>query len=227
MSNQEKKDNIISAIVTVLVMILLLIISLFISMTSLDPPPPPKKVLLIEMSSGGGGGGNSAPQKAVAKPTPSQNLASQNAADAPSVAKPQPNTTSKPTAPVVEQPKVDQNAVYRPGKGGGAGGGSGSGSGSGKGSGIGPGEGSGSGGGIGYGNGNRGYAKIPDMTINEKGQVVVEVHVSANGDVINARILPNGTTITNSEIQKECIRRAKQTKYRPGDEELRKIVFKS
>ena len=106
--------------------------------------------------------------------------------------------------------------------------GSGSGSGSGYGSGIGPGEGSGSGGGIDYGTGSRGMINNINTTVNEEGQVCVEVHVTAEGNVISARVINTAkfkTTISNSAIQAQCIAQAKQTRYKAGKEELRVIIF--
>jgi hypothetical protein len=95
--------------------------------------------------------------------------------------------------------------------------------------GSGEGAGEGSGRGIGYGSGNRAYVNIPDVNINENGTVHVEVHVTAQGNVINARILNTTkypTTITNAKIQQDCITRALSAKYITGKEELRIIVFR-
>ena len=119
-------------------------------------------------------------------------------------------------------PTVNQNAMFKGGKGG-------SGIGTGTGSGLGPGEGSGSGGGIGYGTGSRGLVKQINTEISEEGQVAVEVHVMADGTVSEARIVNNSkgrTTITNTYIQQQCIREAKKVRYKPGKEELRIILFK-
>ena len=105
---------------------------------------------------------------------------------------------------------------------------SGSGIGSGTGSGLGPGEGAGSGGGVGYGTGHRGMINNIDATVNEEGQVCVEVHIAADGHVIDARVINNSkhkTTITNRNIQQQCVARAKQAIYKAGKEELRIIVF--
>ncbi|MCL1969682.1 MAG: hypothetical protein FWF65_09090, partial [Bacteroidetes bacterium] len=122
-------------------------------------------------------------------------------------------------------------AAYRPGKGGGASGGTGTGNGTGAGMGLGSGEGAGegSGKGIGYGSGNRAYVNIPDVSISENGIVYVEVHVTAQGNVINARILSTSkypTNITNAKILEDCLTRARNAKYVTGKEELRIIVFK-
>ena len=116
-----------------------------------------------------------------------------------------------------------QSAMYR-GRGG-----SGSGGGSGEGSGLGPGTGGGHGGGIDYGTGSRGMINNINTTVNEEGQVCVEVHVTEEGNVISARVINTSkfkTTITNSTIQAQCLAQAKQARYKPGKEELRVIIFK-
>lgn len=109
------------------------------------------------------------------------------------------------------------------------GGGIGSGSGGGFGSGLGPGTGGGHGGGVGYGTGSRGMINNINTTVNEEGQVCVEVHVTEEGNVISARVINTSkfkTTITNSTIQAQCLAQAKQARYKPGKEELRVIIFK-
>ena len=208
---------------------------------------------------GGGGGGNSnylgsgngigVPSAGVPASGDAINLATQLTDDAPALGaggtpKPQDNSGA------VGDPKPEPGATYRPsgggigpGSGGGTGGGRGTGTGTGTGSGSGPGSGSGTGMGIGSGDGSgigpgkgpgyssakRNYVNIPDVNINENGVVYVEVHVTAQGNVINARILSTPkypTTITNAKIQQECIARASSAKYAAGKEELRIIVFK-
>jgi hypothetical protein len=119
--------------------------------------------------------------------------------------------------------KLDPGIAYRPEKGSGTSGGTGTGTGTGIGMGLGSGK------GIGYGSGNRGYVNIPDVNINEIGVIYVEVHVTEQGDVINARILSTPkypTSITNEKTQQEVLRRALAAKYKSGKEELRIIVFK-
>ena len=121
-----------------------------------------------------------------------------------------------------------QSAMYKGRGGTGSGGGLGSGIGSGTGSGLGPGEGGGHGGGIGYGTGTRGMINTINTTVNQEGQVCVEVHVTAEGNVISARVINTAkfrTTISNNAIQAQCIAQAKQARYKPGKEELRVIIF--
>jgi len=84
------------------------------------------------------------------------------------------------------------------------------------------------GGGVGYGTGHRGMINSIDATLNVEGHVCVEVHVAADGHVIDARVINNSrykTTVTDRKIQHECVARAKQARYKPGKEELRIIIF--
>ena len=86
----------------------------------------------------------------------------------------------------------------------------------------------GHGGGVGYGTGSRGMINTINTTVNEEGQVSVEVHVTAEGNVISARVINTAkfkTTISNSAIQAQCIAQAKQARYKAGKEELRVIIF--
>lgn len=229
--SEERKNKVISASVTTLVMGLLFLILIFCSFSYQNPPPAPKKVIFIELADlgGGGGGGNQADAKSATKASSAPNMATQNSEEAPSVVtnpNPKPNAN---TTPVINTPKPDNNAMFRPGMGGGSGGGTGTGTGSGTGTGIGPGTGDHSGGGIGYGVGNRGMVRIPDMTIKEEGVVYVEVHVNADGTVQDAKVLNTSkypTSITSAAIRNECLNRAKNVKYVSGKEELRIIVFK-
>ena len=94
--------------------------------------------------------------------------------------------------------------------------------------GSGSGVGSGFGDGIDYGTGSRGLVQQINTSVNEEGQVCVEVHVLADGTVSEARVINNSkhkTTITNRLIQQQCVQEAKRAKYKPGKEELRIIVF--
>ncbi len=229
--DNDKKYKIISGCVTVIAMGILTIFMICCGFTRSVPPPPAKKALLIELNSigGGGGGGVEAPSPQHQTSSSSEQIATQNAEEAPSVPTSHVRKPNSTQTQAVTQPKPDPNAAYRPGRGGGKGGGNGTGTGSGTGSGLGPGEGDGSGGGIGYGAGNRGYTYMPDLTVSETGQVYVEVHVSADGTVIDARVVNNSkypTTITNRKIQADCVAKAKTAKYKQGKEELRIIVFK-
>ncbi len=227
--NENRKDNVIAWCSTIGAMALLLILLLACSLKTQIPPPPPKQMVYVDIASLGGGGGGGTPEVA-SKPKPSagQNYATQNAQDAPAVNHSDRHSTNQQTQTAPSTPKPDQSSMYRGRSGSGSGGGSGSGIGSGSGSGLGPGEGGGSGGGVGYGTGHRGMINNIDATVNEEGQVCVEVHIAADGHIIDARVINNNrykTTITNRNIQQQCVARAKQAIYKPGKEELRIIIF--
>jgi len=251
----ETKNKVVSSFVTTVVMTLLLLLLYVLRLYSQVPPPEPKKMILIELTPYGGGGGGGGGRGGIGgfnMPTPENalanevmNMATQNAEDAPEIA-----SNSKPANPkkdnevaATTEPKPEPGATYSSRKGSstgsgsgtghgtGTGSGSGSGSGSGTGMGIGSGDGAGigSGRGIGYGTGIRNYVNIPDVNINENGTVYVLVHVTAQGNVINADIISTSkypTTITNTKVRQECISRALSAKYSPGKEELRIIEFK-
>jgi hypothetical protein len=228
-TNENRKDNVIAWCTTIGTMALLLILLLACSLKTQIPPPPPKQMVYVDIAPMGGGGGGGTPQVASnPKPASGQNYATQNAQDAPAVNHSDKTTTKPSTQTVPSTPKPDQSSMYHGRGGTGSGGGSGSGIGSGTGSGLGPGEGAGSGGGVGYGTGHRGMINNIDATVNEEGQVCVEVHIAADGHIIDARVINNSnykTTITNRNIQQQCVARAKQAIYKPGKEELRIIVF--
>lgn len=223
-------------------MAVVLLLLYFCGLYSQFPPPEARNLVLIEFmpeSGGGGGGGGSDKQRSVTKTiNEAPNISTQLSEEAPKVFTNNESAQSQ-NNNLVEEPKPEPGATYRrgSGSGGGSGSGSGTGTGSGTGMGVGPGSGSGTGGGagsgtgrgIGYGTGNRKYVNIPDVNIHENGVVYVEVHVTTQGNVINARILSNEkypTNITNAQIRQECINRALSAKYVAGKEELRIIVFK-
>jgi outer membrane biosynthesis protein TonB len=229
----ERKNRVISSSVTALIMTLVFVVLYFLGLSSPVPPPPAKQMIMIEFTSGGGGGGGSEmPKSAHNVSNSAPDLATQDFEEAPVVTRnPKPSETKTDNNVVASEPRQEPGAAYRPGTGGGSGGGTGTGTGTGAGMGLGSGEGAGagSGRGIGYGSGNRAYVNIPDVNINETGVVYVEVHVTAQGNVINARILSTQkypTNITNAKVQEECLARALSAKYVTGKEELRIIVFK-
>ena len=228
-SNENRKDNVIAWCSTIGTMTLLLILLLACSLKTQIPPPPPTQMVYVDIEPMGGGGGGGTPQVASnPKPAAGQDYATQNAQDAPAVNHSNRTSTNTQSQTVPSTPKPDQSSMYHGRGGSGRGGGSGSGIGSGTGSGLGPGEGGGSGGGVGYGTGHRGMINNIDATVNEEGQVCVEVHIAADGHIIDARVINTSqhkTTITSRNIQQQCVARAKQALYKPGKEEMRIIVF--
>lgn len=228
---KEKKNHLISAGGTLISMGIVLIFLLLCSFKQENPPPPAKKIIMVELEDygGGGGGGGTPQQPTIGKNSLSENIVTDNSPNAPVINRPVSNKTNKTSETTT--PKINHNAIFSGvggGSGSGNGTGSGSGTGSGKGTGIGDGNGDGIGNGIGEGTGDRGYRKKPNIVIDvhEKGEVHVEVLVDANGNVTKARIIPGKTTITNTAIQNECLRRAKAAQYITGKEEFRHIIFR-
>lgn len=225
--DQKRKHKTIASLITVMSMAVMFLVLFCCGMEHQNPPPQPKKSIMIELdfeTGGGGGGGDESAPTPTRTPQPSgENVATQDFEDAPA-------SSPTPKTPAADnKPKVDKNSLFRPGSGGGSGGGTGTGRGTGRGDGLGPGEGSGSGGGIGYGSGGRRYTIPKGTSIDRNGVVYVEVHVAADGRVIDAKVISNPkypTTITDSDILNECVSRAKTAKYAPGKEELRVIMFK-
>ena len=230
--DHNTKDDLISSGVSIISMILIIVLLMVFGLKSVIPPPPPKKTFYVDIAEyvgGGGGGGTPEATRSTPRASSSPNVATQNAQDAPSVARSDKPTNTQNTQPAVSTPKPDESSMYRGRGGTGSGGGSGSGIGSGDGSGLGPGTGGGHGGGVGYGTGSRGMINNINTTVSEEGQVCVEVHVSPEGNVLSARVINTTkfkTTISNSAIQAQCITQAKQARYKPGKEELRVIIFK-
>ena len=216
--DHNTKDDLIASGSTIAALVLIIVLLLAFGLKSIIPPPPPKKTFYVdiaEYAGGGGGGGTPDPTPSTSRQPSGQTYATQNAQSAPSVAQSdKPSTTN--SQPAVSTPKPDQSAMFQKGKyGNGSGGGGGNGIGPGNGDGLGPGEGDGHGGGIGYGDGTR--KRINDINTNvpEEGQVCVEIHITADGTVIDARIINTSkfkTTITNSAILNQCIAQAKKAR---------------
>lgn len=223
---KEQKDRLWSGLSSVMSIALIIVLLLTFGLKSQIPPPPPKKTFYVELDAevgGGGGGGMDAPSPNKVTNTAAPNYATQNVQQAPSVAHSDKTSTTTQQA----QPKVDQSAMFKGGKGGsGSGGGKGDGIGSGTGMGNGPGEGDGSGGRYGQGTGYRGMTSRPSLEIKEDhGTVCVEVFIEEDGTVSKAVLVPAKSSITNSSIQRACLQKAKQIKYDKGKRERRYVVF--
>lgn len=226
-NKKEQKDRMWSGLSSLLSIALIIVLLLTFGLKSQIPPPPPKKTFYVELDAevgGGGGGGMDAPSPNKVTNTAAPNYATQNASAAPAVSHSE-NTSTTTTQPA--QPKVDQSAMFKGGKGGsGSGGGKGPGIGHGSGWGNGPGEGGGSGGGYGKGTGHRGMTSCPSFEIKEDhGTVCIEVFIEENGTVSKVTLVPAKSSITNSSIQQACLQKAKNIKYDPGKKERRYVVF--
>ncbi|MBS7313972.1 MAG: hypothetical protein KIG54_04260, partial [Bacteroidales bacterium] len=113
--------------------------------------------------------------------------------------------------PQSEETKIDQNALFTKGRvKKGSGGSTGVGEGSGKGSG---GEGGGSG--ISFSLAGRGSKSLPlpTATSSENGSIVVEIRVDQEGNVVFAKAVWKGTTLTDTNLWRRCEQAAKKSKF--------------
>ena len=220
-NKQEKKHKIIAVVSVAVVYVLMFVCFVFLGLTH-QVPPPPEYGIEVDMSGGGGGGSSGSQDKVSTTKATSQTAQriSTQRTDA---------TTAVPSGKEVQTKSepaqtVNQRAMFTKRTQQGSGG-EGTGQGIGKGSGIGPGEGSGSGGGIGSGQGigegdfwldGRPVVKkaFPKSKNNLEGVVVVEFRADRNGNVIYAKAGVKGTTITDSDVWRECERAAKESKFK-------------
>ncbi len=151
-------------------------------------------------------------------------------------------TTAAPVValPKVEERKVNQAALYKPGSKGNPGaetgtkegngtGGDGTGNGGGNGSGTGPGSGGGSGTGHGGGNGDgvgiyydltgRNWLAKPSISDNsqEQGKVVIDIVVDKYGKVLSANGPGRGSTTTSSNLVRKAKEAALKAKFSASD----------
>lgn len=229
-TKRTRNYRIISATVTCVTLVLIIVLLLACGLKSQVPPPPPKNLFYVDIVSvggGGGGGGIAKSRPAQVHRASGQPYATQNAQEAPAINTSEShNPNVEPAAPA--KPVLNPDATYHGRSGTGSGGGSGSGIGSGTGFGLGAGTGGGSGGGNGYNTEKRTLMNNIDLNVNIPGQVYVEVHVSTDGIVTSAEVINNSkykTTITNSDIQKQCVEKAKQARFERGKDEYRVIFF--
>lgn len=244
MSRQDK-HRLISAGSTFVIMALLFIFMIFCGFTNKIPPDPPKKIVMVELEEFGdghqGGGNRQAGGSSGEDRTPP------TAADETAVNTSQPTTqvrqnthtevrsnVKQTSTPAQQQPKVNNNALFKGAPSNGQGTGKDLGAGHQRGNGLGLGT-DGSGGnttGRGLGTGTRKYRGTPNLTVNVDEQpgnrVYVEVDVNGNGDVVGAKVLNNKQYKTTATVRTQnlCLERAKTVKYvSNGIAEYRVIVF--
>ncbi len=220
-----KSPQIKGIVGTIIVHALLLLCFFFFGFKTPLPLPAEQG---IEIDMGGGGGGSASSSEIIeeTQPSNSENNATQDIEEAPSLTKTEkPVITKKDisTEKKIEEPKIDSRLLYKKGKGK-----KGSGEGDGDGSGIGNGKGTGKGNGIGDGDGDGiGPGKGPGFSLtgrsakllpkpsfdNVQGKVVVRIKVDRNGKVIDAEAISKGSTIANTKIWKVCEEYAMKAKF--------------
>lgn len=227
--------KLIGLIVSIVAHGLLILCLLLMGLRYPDPPPPE---LGVEMDMGefsdvgtdsehaAEGGEDLSSESSYANDD--NNELTQQSEDVPLTSKKTPSPTKnkkKPkdnVKPQSEETKIDQNALFTKGRvKKGSGGSTGVGEGSGKGSG---GEGGGSG--ISFSLAGRGKKSLPEPTAtsSENGSIVVEIRVDQEGNVVFAKAVWKGTTLTDTNLWRRCEQAAKKSKFtaKPDAPELQK-----
>ena len=227
--------KLIGLIVSIVAHGLLILCLLLMGLRYPDPPPPE---LGVEMDMGefsdvgtdsehaAEGGEDLSSEGSYANDD--NNELTQQSEDVPLVSKKTPSPTKnkkKPkdnVKPQSEETKIDQNALFTKGRvKKGSGGSTGVGEGSGKGSG-----GEGGGCGIAFSLAGRGKNSItlPTATSSENGSIVVEIRVDQEGNVVFAKAVWKGTTLTDTNLWRRCEQAAKKSKFtaKPDAPELQK-----
>ena len=216
--------KLIGLIVSIVAHGLLILCLLLMGLRYPDPPPPE---LGVEMDMGefsdvgtdsehaAEGGEDLSSESSYANDD--NNELTQQSEDVPLTSKKTPSPTKnkkKPkdnVKPQSEETKIDQNALFTKGRvKKGSGGSTGVGEGSGKGSG---GEGGGSG--ISFSLAGRGKKSLPEPTAtsSENGSIVVEIRVDQEGNVVFAKAVWKGTTLTDTNLWRRCEQAAKKSKF--------------
>ena len=216
--------KLIGLIVSIVAHGLLILCLLLMGLRYPDPPPPE---LGVEMDMGefsdvgtdsehaAEGGEDLSSESSYANDD--NNELTQQSEDVPLVSKKTPSPTKnkkKPkdnVKPQSEETKIDQNALFTKGRvKKGSGGSTGVGEGSGKGSG---GEGGGSG--IAFSLAGRGSNELhkPTATSPANGSIVVEIRVDQEGNVVFAKAVWKGTTLTDTNLWRRCEQAAKKSKF--------------
>lgn len=227
--------KLIGLIVSIVAHGLLILCLLLMGLRYPDPPPPE---LGVEMDMGefsdvgtdsehaAEGGEDLSSESSYANDD--NNELTQQSEDVPLTSKKTPSPTKnkkKPkdnVKPQSEETKIDQNALFTKGRvKKGSGGSTGVGEGSGKGSG---GEGGGSG--ISFSLAGRGKKSLPEPTAtsSENGSIVVEIRVDQEGNVVFAKAVWKGTTLTDTNLWRRCEQAAKKSKFtaKPDAPELQR-----
>lgn len=223
--------KLIGLIVSIVAHGLLVLCLLLMGLRYPDPPPPE---LGVEMDMGefsdvgtdsehaAEGGEDLSSESSYANDD--NNELTQQSEDVPLTSKKTPSPTKnkkKPkdnVKPQSEETKIDQNALFTKGRvKKGSGGSTGVGEGSGKGSG---GEGGGSG--ISFSLAGRGSKSLPlpTATSSENGSIVVEIRVDQEGNVVSAKAVWKGTTLTDTNLWRRCEQAAKKSKFTANPDAL-------
>jgi outer membrane biosynthesis protein TonB len=216
--NEENRRKLISAIITLLLSMLGVGVLFVIALPYPDPPPPEHGVEMnmeelsdigndFDNASEGGEdvsnnvASNNSEEKVVSQDTEETPISSKNT----KVEKPK-KEEKKPAEPTINQNALFSKGKVKKGNGGSQGISKGSGSGAG---------GNGDGKGVSFNLGGRGAKELvpPASTTTEVGKVVVEIFVDREGNVVKAKAILKGTTITDSNLFRKCEQAARKCKF--------------
>ena len=216
--DEQNKRRLISAGVTLLVSLAVLSLLFVFSLPYPDPPPPEYGVEMNaeELSDIGNDIDNASEggedvSNNVASNNIEENIVNQDTEDAPISSKRNETVTPKKEEQKPAEPAINQNALFSKGKvKQGSGGSQGISEGSGSGAG-----GNGEGKGVSFNLGGRGKKELvsPTASTPKVGKIVVEILVDKEGNVVQARAILQGTTISDENLKRKCVQAAKKCKF--------------
>jgi outer membrane biosynthesis protein TonB len=227
---KERKRKTLAMFTTIAFHALAVVVLLLLGLSYPEPPP---SEIGVEMDYGsltdvgnamaGEVGGSDAENVATIPQTDDNNYVTQNTESSPITAKPKKpqQTTPKPVPNTESEQTIDPNALYNKGNvktGSGSGQGTGSGSGTGAGNNGGGGSGmdlAGSGTSFSLSGRNAKSLIRPATSTSEGGTIVIEIIVDREGNVLRAKAIAKGTTITNATLYHQCEIAAKSSKFSP------------
>lgn len=216
--NEDNKRRLISAIITLLLSMLGVGVLFVIALPYPDPPPPEYGVEMNmeELSDIGNDFDNASEggedvSNNVASNNIEENIVNQDTEEAPISSKRNETVTPKKEEQKPAEPTINQNALFSKGK---VKQGSGGSQGISKGSGSGAG-GNGDGKGVSFNLGGRGAKELvhPTASTPKVGKIVVEIYVDKEGNVVQAKAILQGTNISDTNLERECVQAAKKCKF--------------
>lgn len=216
--NEENKRRLISAVITLLLSMMGVGVLFVIALPYPDPPPPEYGVEMNaeELSDIGNDIDNASEggedvSNNVASNNIEENIVNQDTEEAPISSKRNETVTPKKEEQKPAEPTINQNALFAKGKVKTGNGGQ---------QGISNGEGSGAGGngegkGVSFNLGGRGAKELvpPTSSTTKVGKIIVEIFVDREGNVVKAKAILKGTTITDSNLFRKCEQAARKCKF--------------
>jgi hypothetical protein len=216
--NEENKRRLISAVITLLLSMMGVGVLFVIALPYPDPPPPEYGVEMNmeELSDIGNDFDNASEggediSNNVASNNSEEKVVTQDIEETPVSSKNTKVENPKKEEEKPTEPAINQNALFAKGKVKTGNGGQ---------QGISNGEGSGAGGngegkGVSFNLGGRGAKELvpPTSSTTKVGKIVVEIFVDREGNVVKAKAILKGTTITDSNLFRKCEQAARKCKF--------------